>query len=955
MDTWYESLLAYTKVRGAITDVKHQRLYAFYTPALEAGPYTVSASQVITAYKEKEAQARTVQNQYLVQDPLKPNALVPAKPVLPVLQTFNVVAPQFSLDPALVNSFYPPSGHQDEGRVLPHIVFNDPHVPWLRDVGRSSWVTSPIADEPAGGPSWAGRSRVPWMALLVFKPEDLRLGAGDPEALGISKLDAWVTVANSGTTPPADGAYELQVSEFMKLPSRVRTENGMTDKEKGGLASSTDKTNIIFPRKDFVMSAFSNDGTGTGSNGTNLTPLNALQLMAHVRHVNTKGMPDTDPTQAPDAYYSVVVSSMTGDVIEAQLTTHVVHLVSIENIDATIQAGMTGPSDRVAVISLFSWTYSCIPESADFATTVKALAQSSQPLRAPDQAIQVLDAQIANLKQTETAKKTGMTALKTRLEHGYTLSRWRDALGEESMAFMRGPLVPKGQHSQPPDDSNTNPAPHLPGSDSWPVTSMTGKNYMIFDKSVGVFDMTYASAWSLGKLMAISDGTFTAALTRLRSRTRTTAVSTTLSIVNNLTAKRDILHQATQAVSLAHDVIKAGLAGDGAPVSRLVPAPVGAGPKSLHDPEVKLELHTQIAAAVQARSMSLAGAVWTGLDEEKAVDSDWELVSNWIHDALFLAKMPGKSCRYPSDVGGTDRSQAHHLFPDPSFLRAYLDPANLPTDSTKMNPEALRFFSIDDTWIDCYIDGALSCSNHLDPQHDTGRLAIKTMINTALATGGPNNSPLPVPRSGFVLRSSVVKVAPDIKVTVTRFIQDANQNWVEDAKYDPLLRHTRLDDFTILCLLDIPLDQVQSITMAQPPHQQRFAFPGKLVKRTDPNTKITTVTYQPEMLIQKLYTNEKTAEKEAALAKPPGAWAELGDGYQINDTDQEAGFYNMSARRINADEIARKVVGQLATWNKDQKESAPYTDTVPDSCVLGMQLNDPCCKLTHFMMAHTSE
>lgn len=262
-----------------------------------------------------------------------------------------------------------------------------------------------------------------------------------------------------------------------------------------------------------------------------------------------------------------------------------------------------------------------------------------------------------------------------------------------------------------------------------------------------------------------------------------------------------------------------------------------------------------------------------------------------------------------------------------------------------MNPEALRFFSMDDTWIDCYIDGALSCSNHLDPQHDMGRLAIKVMINQALATGGAEGGPLPVPRSGFVLRSSVIKVAPDIKVTVTRFKQDVTtQAWVEDTEYDPLLRHTRLDDFTILCLLDTPLDQICRITMAQPPHQQRFALSGKLVETTGPTTKVTTTTYQPEVLVQKLYTNEATAEREAAAANPPGSWAELDAKYQMIDSGEETGFYHLPTRRIAADEIARHVVTKLSQWNTDSGSSAPYTDSVPDSCVLGLQLNDPCCE-----------
>lgn len=52
------------------------------------------------------------------------------KPPAVLRQKFQVQAPQFSIDPKLVNTFYPPAGHQDEGRILPHIVFNDPHVPW---------------------------------------------------------------------------------------------------------------------------------------------------------------------------------------------------------------------------------------------------------------------------------------------------------------------------------------------------------------------------------------------------------------------------------------------------------------------------------------------------------------------------------------------------------------------------------------------------------------------------------------------------------------------------------------------------------------------------------------------------------------------------------------------------------------------------------------------------------
>jgi hypothetical protein len=53
-------------------------------------------------------------------------------------------------------------------------------------------------------------------------------------------------------------------------------------------------------------------------------------------------------------------------------------------------------------------------------------------------------------------------------------------------------------------------------------------------------------------------------------------------------------------------------------------------------------LRAKTLEAVQRRSLSTSGTVFTGLDGAKSVDTDWEVVSNWIHDTLYLAKIPGK-------------------------------------------------------------------------------------------------------------------------------------------------------------------------------------------------------------------------------------------------------------------------------------------------------------------------
>jgi hypothetical protein len=52
--------------------------------------------------------------------------------------------PGFALDPNTINSYYPPDGHQDESRILPHIVLNDPHYPWEIAAGITENMHSPI-------------------------------------------------------------------------------------------------------------------------------------------------------------------------------------------------------------------------------------------------------------------------------------------------------------------------------------------------------------------------------------------------------------------------------------------------------------------------------------------------------------------------------------------------------------------------------------------------------------------------------------------------------------------------------------------------------------------------------------------------------------------------------------------------------------------------------------------
>lgn len=190
-----------------------------------------------------------------------------------------------------------------------------------------------------------------------------------------------------------------------------------------------------------------------------------------------------------------------------------------------------------------------------------------------------------------------------------------------------------------------------------------------------------------------------------------------------------------------------------------------------------------------------------------------------------------------------------------------------------------------------------------------------------------------MPRSGFIVRSAAIKAAPDLKVGVTVYTLQGDA-WVEDTNSDPLLRHTRLDDFSLLCLLECSLDQVCKITFTQPPHQQRFAFPLNVDFDVDTGVP---KHIEPELHVRALYTNDKAPGAQ-------GSWGDLESRYQFSASEQKD-FYDTDKRLIAPDLIGSKLEEKLVTWNTDNGgQAGPYTDVVVDSCVLGFELNDPSCK-----------
>jgi hypothetical protein len=110
-------------------------------------------------------------------------------------QQFTVIVPRYKLPEGSVHAVYPPQGHADNVEILPHIVLSDPQLPW---------ATRAVPDtEPKG------RNRVPWLAILVFRQEELsypklagKMNNMLAASLPLGELEKLVAGDPSGCTSP---------------------------------------------------------------------------------------------------------------------------------------------------------------------------------------------------------------------------------------------------------------------------------------------------------------------------------------------------------------------------------------------------------------------------------------------------------------------------------------------------------------------------------------------------------------------------------------------------------------------------------------------------------------------------------------------------------------------------------------------------------------------------------
>ncbi|KAF1949173.1 hypothetical protein CC80DRAFT_510807 [Byssothecium circinans] len=793
------------------------RLFSTYEPSLKAGTYSIDVKQEINVPGKSTSPIQNTDSAGNV-----------------IQQTFTVEAPRFSLEANEIHSFYPPSGHGDDPHVLPHVVFNDPHLPWERNVDESVDTKDNVND-------------IPWLAVLVFDPAELNVDG---------------TILQNGTLKQSPTKeVPITVDQLLKLknvavPIDLNESMPTLDRNKS--------TTAIFVKPGLFRAMHDWDADGQTIN------LERYKYLAHVRDINTSG-------GAIAAYgdenglYSVVFSHRTPPLLTKESTV-VVHLLSLDGVREHVKIDQN--TNYVSLISLHSWQYQCLPPSSlDFPRQLQFLGTQATAMLRPSGIEKVKDARLA-----------------ARLSNGYSLVRHRVSTGEQTVAFLRGPLSPVPV-----------PYPLLPkrgtsGPDAgtWPAESFYSTDYQVLDHELGIMDISYATAWQVGREMAMADRTFAQALVSVRGEAHEAALPAAkaefLSSSSSHQTRTNVLNTLNELVQAINDPYNLPILAE--PTSspqRWTFTPGTREDLSTRRAEIQALYSKHLQLVLQKMTTSFPRAAMS-TDNESSTCAHWPIVSEWLLDRMKLVNLP-----------------AIYLLNHPD---------NLPKES-------IRFFHVDQNWLAVQIDGALSIGNHVSRPTSSPSQAdfidqIRQLIkeNFASYIANPPNAAAICPTGGFCLRSAIVKAFPDMIISsASKETQILSTSGLSEDTLLTLMTHTETQDTHSLD---------PAIIISQPPHQQRFALGGHLDKES------LTFAYK------KVYTVDGSAPQ----GRPWGATGV--EDIFLASSDLTNSIYDWSSRMVNVKELAVRTLKELkihmAPTDFDLKDTL-------SSAVMAVELNDPLYQL----------
>lgn len=738
------------------------RFYDFFHPALEAGDYSIEVSDTISVATKQEAS---------------------------LLQNFTVQGPRFSLPAEDIQAMHPaPASIGEYGAQLPFVVMSRKSLPWEHT----------IVEE----------RNTPWLALLVFSENELELPTGDK-----------VTAENINTRTFVGSVGKILENEEKILKPKLK----LTEDIKGSSCASIKMYKSVFERiaphlselkylahcreinasdKDSPIASLAGKKEKKiavqfkkpESRSTSLMEtkrekkISIIESKSISSTVVTENTPSDflleEPVIDHSEWFSVLMANrfpVTPQVLSAlvlasepqpklQAQKNIVHLVSLEGMSDFLKDIEAKKEDKykdielIQLISLASWSFQCLADQPhNFGDLMKiVIEKSSEKTMATE--IEVDPKPDPTLKLFRLPTNTEMAIpveVKDRLDQGYVPLLQTIITGEKTFCWYRGPFTPA----------------RIGKLTELPAASRTGSDLVIYDDVQGVFDVTYATAWQIGRMLALADVDWCQALLEYRRKQhnkvalalRATKVKSLLqsrlSEVKGATSKATPLGFLSQTLDTDLRNIQAFTKGLGVARNKSI---------KLASPKLPKNYHTFVDLQQQFKLIA----------DEADVTPDFEKLLLWL---VRLKKLEGVPFYY--------------LVPDEQLLPL----------------EAIRFFYVDPNWLNCLIDGALSIGvhNQFDPMINQ---KIKDQL-TEFKILDPINKIKFHPQDpsiGMLLRSCVVARWPGLRVRTHDYSDGVAV--VEKVRWQKLSSNVMLELFS-----NIP----QEIILSEPAEQIRFGVREK--------------------------------------------------------------------------------------------------------------------------------
>lgn len=406
----------------------------------------------------------------------------------------GVEGPKFSLPPQAVHSVFPSAnGSGAYDNAIPFVVLNKKVLPW----SRMPYITEPntysyfytYTDATSGKLLTCDADRATWLAVLLLNEDDFNY-----EGAPVTWQEARKSVTVADILSPPSGTF----SPF--------TSAGL------GHATTDACQCIDLPVEVFSFIAPSTEDLKMMANIRQVDITNkpsGVSNQVAIKQMEAAGVSASDLDAADLGTYSIVM----GNRLPAPGKQHLAVLVSLEGCEAILpttasdgtitlpEARAFDSKDIVRLPLLKSWKFINQAEAYDFTSIFQGLngGVTTEPL----------------LRYYPSAQVTNDSSKKA-LELGYTPMNHQTRVGQQTVSWYRGPLSPV-----PVANGLVNPI--QPVSKTYydagsPVTTTVQElirhpdSLLRFNPETGLFDVSYATAWQLGQLLALQDPSFSALL-----------------------------------------------------------------------------------------------------------------------------------------------------------------------------------------------------------------------------------------------------------------------------------------------------------------------------------------------------------------------------------------------------------------------------------------------------------